>query len=96
MHCIVMYHGLGLYNCMTDTAEEQMAPLVRFGRPWLLPQDHPVRPQAKAFAGWYDNVQWIKRMRLVTERSLRRMMNRQLAAAFYTWMVRGAVVRVRF
>jgi hypothetical protein len=43
--------------------------------------------QARAFAGWYDAVQWRKRMRVVTDRAMRRMLNKTLAAAFYSWQV---------
>lgn len=45
--------------------------------------------QAKAFVGWADNVAWRKRMRVITDRAMRRMMNARIAAAFYAWLVCG-------
>ncbi len=43
--------------------------------------------QYKAFAAWVERVAWRKRMRVVLERSVGRMRNSKLAAAFYTWKV---------
>jgi len=45
--------------------------------------------QAKAFRTWYVGVQERKRMRMVGQRIAKRMMQADVARAFYTWLVRA-------
>lgn len=57
---------------------------------------HPLAPstpplQAKAFACWWERVQWQKQMRLTASRVARRMLNSKLAQGFYTWLVGGGL-----
>ena len=42
-------------------------------------------PQAKAFYTWLDHVQWRKRMRVVMDRTAKRMRNSGLARAWDAW-----------
>lgn len=45
----------------------------------------PPHLQAKAFYTWVDHVQWRKRMRVVMDRTARRMRNAGMARAFDAW-----------
>ena len=45
----------------------------------------PFPPKAKAFYTWLDHVQWRKRMRVVMDRTAKRMRNSGLARAWDAW-----------
>jgi hypothetical protein len=48
---------------------------------------------ARAFSGWAERVSWCKRMRLILERSARRLLYRRSAAAFRGWHEAAQMVK---
>lgn len=45
-----------------------------------------MRPQGKAFRGWRGKVEWAKRMKIVLDRTARRLKNRALFSAWAGWV----------